>query len=428
MRGVLLVTLGAAFCAAPASADEVTYWNQVALNAVQATSTPPPRAARALAMVQAAVYDAVNAVDGTHQPYMPGVSPAPGASREAAAISAAHRVLTDLFPSQAAVLDAERAATLGAIPDSPAKTAGIALGGTCGDLMIALRAADGSGAGHSYVPLGTPGHWRIGPDNPNPPLLPQWGQVTPFAMANSAQFRGAAPPALDSAQYAASVNDVRAIGSATSATRTPQQTAIARSWAFGAGTITPPGVWNRIAQDIASDHNNTISENARMFAMLDVALADAAIACWDMKYTYDLWRPIHAIREADLDGNPGTDPDPAWLPLLTTPNFPSYTSGHSTFSRAAADILFAFFGTDAVDVTVPGDFGEIISFTSLDAAANEAGLSRIYGGIHYDFDDAIAQECGSQVADWVRDNYFRVPAPGAASVLAACLLLRRRRA
>lgn len=409
-------------------ADVVTDWNQIALETIVAIPTPPPRASRALAMVQSAVYDAVNSIDGTHQGLFGNFIADPTASREAAAICAAHDVLVSLYPARAVQLNASRDAHLAGIPNNPSKTAGVSAGETVASVVLANRAADGSGNTVMYTPNPAAGHWRIGPDNPAPALLPHWGSVQPFALSTSSQFRPVAPPTLNSPEYAASVNEVQVIGAQNSATRTADQTSIARAWAFGGGTVTPPGAWNRIAQDLAG--GNTIAENARMFAMLNVAMADAGIASWDAKYLYDLWRPIHAIREAGIDGNDGTVQDAAWLPLLTpSPPFPSYTSGHSTFSRAAADILAFFLGTDAINVNFAGDFGEMRLLTSLDGAANEAGLSRIYGGIHFDFDNVAGQWAGANIADWVTANYFLpIPAPSALALLGlGTLALARRR-
>lgn len=423
----LPAALAVACAAGTVAADVVTDWNQIALDTIVAVPTPPPRASRNLAMVSAAVYDAVNAIDGTHTGLFGNFSADAGASREAAAICAAHDVLVSLYPTRVAQLNAARDTQLGAIPNSASKTAGIGAGETIASVVLATRAADGSGNSITYTPNPAAGHWRVGPDNPGAALLPHWGAVTPFALNSGSQFRPVAPPSLNSPEYAASVAQVQALGALNSGTRTAEQTSIARAWAFGAGTVTPPGAWNQIAQSLAS--GQSVSDNARMFAMLNVALADAGIASWEAKFHYDLWRPIHAIREADIDGNDGTVQDANWLPLLSpTPPFPSYTSGHSTFSRAAADILAHFLGTDSINVVLNGDFGEVRLLTSLNEAANEAGLSRIYGGIHYDFDNVAGQWTGANIAQWVYSNYFLpVPAPSAAALLGLGLLAAARR-
>jgi hypothetical protein len=212
------------------------------------------------------------------------------------------------------------------------------------------------------------------------------------------------------------------LGGRASTRRTAEQTLIAWFWDDGAGTVTPPGHWNRIAQAAARARGTTPAENARLFALLNLALADAGIACWDCKFTYRLWRPITAIREADLAGNPDTRPDPRWTPLLTTPPFPSYTSGHSTFSGAAAALLAHFFGTDAVRFTIESEGlpGYTRSFASFSAAAREAGRSRIYGGIHYEFDNRAGLALGRALADRVYRDRLRPgpPNPERATALA----------
>jgi hypothetical protein len=286
------------------------------------------------------------------------------------------------------------------MPAGPAHEAGLAHGAAVAAEIIDWRATDGSTGSSSYTPTTEPGRWR--PTLPffGPALLPHWGSVTPFAMTSGDQFRPSACPGLTTVGYAAACNEVKEIGRIDSPTRTQDQTEIALIWEGGAGTPTPPGQWNQIAQTLAAQQGATLEENARMFALLNIALADAAISCWEAKYLYDLWRPITAIREAHLDGNPLTEPDPDWLPLIPTPPFPSYTSGHSTFSSSAASVLAGFFGTDELEFTFEA-VGLSRDFTSIRAAAEEAGLSRIYGGIHYSFDNTAALESGRQLGEYV---------------------------
>lgn len=424
--------LAIAGLACSAHADVVTDWNTAALNAVQSTSTPPPRAARALAMIHGAVYDAVNSVDRVYQPYMVNTVAAPGTSREAAAITAAFTVASSLFPTQAATFQSIRDTQLAAIPDGPGKTSGLSLGQSIGTTMVLARSSDNSTNPLNVTFPGstTPGRWRPAADNPAAAALPWWGSVTPFAISSGSQFRPAPTPAMNTPEYANAVNEVRQLGAINSGTRTQEQTDIARAWAFNAGTKTPPGAWNLIAQSISSSRGQSITENARMFAAINVGMADAAICAWDCKYTQDCWRPIDAIRLADTDGNASTDPDTGWLPLLTTPNHPSFVSGHSTFSRTAANILASLIGGDAINVNFAGDFGVSRQLTSLNAAANEAGLSRIYGGIHFSFDNVSGQQIGTNIAQYVMGNYFGIiPAPttGGALALAGLIAVRRRR-
>ncbi len=416
-------------CVASAHADEVTFWNQVLLDSVSATSMAPPRAARAMSMVQGAVYDAVNSIDRTHAPFATDfISPAT-ASREAAAACAAHRALVNLFPSRQAVFDAALATRLSMIPDGAAKVSGINAGDTAGFGMIASRASDGSGQSPPpWTGNTTPGQWRP-TDNGLPGALPHWGTVTPFVIPNGSAFRAPAAPALGSVAYRAAFDEVRSLGSATSGTRTAEQTDIAIFWAANAGTVTPPGMWNQIAQSVAAERNQSLAENARMFAMVGAAVADASISAWDTKCTYNVWRPETGIRLADQDGDPMTDADPTWLALLPTPNHPSYTSGHSTFSSAAAAALAAFIGDDAFSFTLTSE-GMTRSFASFSEAAAEAGQSRIYGGIHWQFDNQAGLAAGHDVGVYVATHAFgAVPAPGAGALaaLAGLVAMTRRR-
>lgn len=431
MNRRLLVCAGAfggsmAACV-PLSADVVTDWNAELLRAVRVTSTNPPRASRAMAMVQTAVFDAVNSVHRGYQPYLDLVDTPAGTSAEAAAAVAAHRVLSSLFPGQVGEFDLRLADSLGKIPDGPGKDAGIALGQSCAASLIAARANDGSNDVVPYVPGDQPGQWRPTPPGFLPALLPNWPGVTPFAMTSGSQFRPPAPPALNSAEYAAAYDEVKRLGRVDSAERTAEQTEIARIWAAGAGTVTPPGQWNQIASQLGS--TNSLEENARMFALLGIAVADAAIVSWDAKYEYDLWRPVTGIQLGDVDGNDDTEGDAAWQPLLVTPPFPSYTSGHSTFSSASAAILEMFFGTDSLLFTVASD-GLTRDFSSLSEAAAEAGQSRIYGGIHWQFDNVAGLNSGDALARYIFANFLRpIPSPGSVVVLGmgVVVMARRRR-
>ena len=237
-------------------------------------------------------------------------------------------------------------------------------------------------------------------------------------MSSGSQFRPADAPALDSAEYAADVNEVMQLGGLNSSQRTAEQTEIALFWADGGGTFTPPGHWNQIAADVALNRNQTLAENARLFALLNIALADAGISAWDTKYTYDLWRPIDAIRQGDADGNDATTADPTWTPLLKTPPFPAYTSGHSTFSGAADAVLSSLFGSNVhFATTADGHNGftqrpladqQVVtrSFESFAQAADEAGQSRIYGGIHFQFDNTIGLATGRAIGTYVIGNFL----------------------
>ena len=396
--------------AGPGRADVVTDWNHTLLGAIRNDKTPPPKASRAMALVQVAVFDAVDGLVGGYTPYAV-TDPAPaGASPDAAAVAAAHKTLVALFPAQQAALDAAYATSLGSIPNSPAKTIGIAWGETVAGKILALRANDHSaGVVTANLPTGALWWSRTPPANADP-LLPNWPSVTPWGIDDVARFRPAPPPTAPSAEYTAAFNEVKLLGKVDSAARTADQTQIALFWADGGGTATPPGHWNVIAEGISASQNLTLVQNARLFALLGIAVADAAIVAWDCKYHYIDWRPITGIRNADTDGNPDTAPDTTWAPLITTPNFPSFISGHSTFSSASARVLSLFFGSDQLNFTTTSDGlpGVQRSFTSFSQAAAEAGQSRIYGGIHWQYDNTAGLTAGRAIAEQV---FFNVLTP-----------------
>ncbi|MBI2929703.1 MAG: vanadium-dependent haloperoxidase [Verrucomicrobia bacterium] len=359
-------------------------------------------------MVHAAMFDAVNRLGGAYVSYRPHTNPPAGASAEAALAAAANSVLRYGFPQFTPRFDAELLAQLFAIPDGPEETAGVAWGRQIGQDFLRERDFDGANVGLDYRPSSGPGRWQ-----PTPPLfasalLPQWPGVTPFTLSRADQFRPSPPPTLSSAEWAEQCNEVKALGARNSAVRTTEQTEIAWFWADGAGTETPPGHWNEVARQFAEAKNLALLESARLFALLNLALADAAIVAWDAKYAYDWWRPITAIRAADSDGNPATEPDPSWTPLIATPPFPEHISGHSTFSAAAATVLAAINGSDRFTFTLRADglFGVTRSFNRFSDAAEEAGGSRIYGGIHFQAANVEGQKAGRSLGDYVVRNYL----------------------
>jgi hypothetical protein len=390
-----------------ARADVITDWNTAALNAIRIDRTSPPVASRALAILHASIYDAVNGISRSHEAYFVP-SAVPGrASREAAASAAAHRVLSMLFPNSATAFDMLYATTLAAIRNGPQRAAGVTWGESVAAQILAWRAIDGSGV-LVVPPSGNgPGDWQPTPEAFLPYLLPQWGFVASFAVPRASAFRPPGPPLLDSARWAADYNEVKAIGRAVGSTRTAEQTEIALFWADGAGTETPPGHWNSIAQNVGE--RNTLEENARLFALLNLAMADAAICSWDAKYANNFWRPVTAIRNGDTDRNEATAPDPDWSSLIVTPPFPDYTSGHSTFSGAAATVLALFYGTDNIAFETGSDFrpGVRRSFSSFSAAAQEAALSRLYGGIHYRSASEDGLTSGMAIGMWTFKNYLQ---------------------
>jgi hypothetical protein len=395
--------------AGSAGADVVTDWNAVAIDAVRAERTNPPIATRNLALLHTAVYDAVNGILATHEPYHV-TAPAPaGASPEAAAAAAAHAVLSERYPGRTAEFDAALADSLGDIPDGQAKTDGIAWGETCAAAILELRADDGSDTLRPYSAPEGSGWWVPTPPAFAPALLPQWPFITPWTMRKGSQFRVPAPPPLTSNEYLRDFREVYRLGGATSTERTEDQSQIAVFWDDGPGTTTPPGHWQWIARILADAQATTLAENARMFALLSLVQADAAIVAWDNKYYYNNWRPSTGIHLADRDGRPETRPDTTWESFITTPPFPTYTSGHSTFSGGSARILRHALGTDDLSFSVGSDGvpGVLRSYTSLSEAGEEAGQSRIYGGIHWQYDNTWGLYSGRALADHVFYNFLR---------------------
>jgi hypothetical protein len=384
------------------AADPVIAWNEAAAAAIRIEQTPPPLAARAFAILHGAIYDAVNGVTRRHAPFFVQRAAPPRTAPDVAVIAAGHRILTQLFPNQASAFDALKHALLTVRGGNHPVRDALAWGTTVADEILLWRANDGWD-GAVAVPDGTgPGVWV-----PTPPayaayLLPQWGFVTPFALPAGDFVRPTGPPPLTSEMYAADYTAVKALGAAERSVRTVEQDVIALFWADGGGTETPPGHWNRIGRDVTRTIGNTLEGNARLFAVLNVAMADAGIAAWDAKFAYLFWRPITAIHHGDQDDNPSTDPDPSWSSFLVTPPFPEYVSGHSTFSGAAARVLAAYYGTDAVAFTTGSDaLPEVVrSFPGFSAAAAEAAVSRLYGGIHFPSAIQDGLTMGTAIGDW----------------------------
>ena len=413
--GVALAALGVAVALAGSahaktalvgreSGQPVVDWNQILLSIVNTPGAQPAniQPTRNFAIVHAAIYDAVNSIDRSHEPYLISVRAPRDASETAAADAAAHTSLVGLYPAQQSTLDSDYAAELALVPNGPAKAMGIRVGEQVATDLLAARANDGSAVIPSPFVAGTnPGDYRSTPPNFPTPVFASWGQVTPFVLQRGDQFRPAAPPALTSDAYAAAINEVQSLGSATSTTRTAEQTVIGKFW-------NPPiqNFWNQIAQTVALAHHSDLPTTARLFATLNLSFADSAIAFYDAKYTYRLWRPVTAIRLADTDGNPLTVADPTWLPLsVNTAADPSYPGAHSTISAAGADVLASFYGDgQSFSVTSPALPGVTRSFTSFGAAAEEAGLSRIFSGQHTRLDHLAGLRLGHDVAGFVLHN------------------------
>src|SRR3954468_19162229 len=394
------------------AADTVLEWNQMAVEATRVARLSPNAQTRALAMAQGAVFDAVNGIERDYAPYLVNRHAPRWASEEAAAAVAAHGVLVSLLPAQRTTFDAALASSLAAVPDGRAEDAGVAYGKLIAKNMIAARADDGSTDVVTYVPGTGPDDWQPTPPAFAPAALPQWATVEPFGITSPDQFRADPPPSLDSPEFTAAFNQMKAIGAANSTTRTAEQTEIARFWAGPSGTVQPPGHWNSIARSVADAQGNSLAENARMLALLNIGMADALITAWDSKFEYSFVRPVTAIRNADNDGNPDTAADAAWSPLLTTPGHPSYMAAHSAVSATAATVLAEFFANDAIAFTSSAEVaagGQVItrSFDGFWDAAQEAGASRIYGGIHWSFDNQAGLQAGHSVGEFIADNLLR---------------------
>lgn len=393
----------------PVKADTVTEWNTLMLDAIRNESTAPPLAARNLGILHASVHDALNAIRPTYEIYFVSLTASSTASLEAAAVGAAYECLAELYPSQMASFDAALNRFLANTEDTPSRDEGLAVGQMTAVFILVWRNSDGASTTVPYIPSSEPGAWRRTPPFFRPPELPQWPYVMPFAMTNGAQFQPLGPPALSSSQYAADLNQVKELGRNNSTTRTSEQTLIARFWSDFSNTVTPPGHWNQIAQNVATNRPSTLIENARLFALLNIAMADAAICVWDAKYLYNFWRPVTAIQQADTDGNPDTEADPDWTPLLSTPAFPEYVSGHSAFSAAAAAVLARVYGSDHISFEVTSDTVPVIrSYGSFAECAEEIAMSRIYGGIHFLAGDVDGLDAGRKVGDYVMQNFLRV--------------------
>jgi hypothetical protein len=385
----------------------VIQWNRTLLIIVRTSGAQPSTVhpTRSFAIMHAAIYDAVNAIDRTHKPYLVALSEVSrNASRDAAAAAAAHKVLVVLYPAFKNNLDNQLQHSLAQIADGQDKNDGIAIGVAVADRILALRSNDGSNAPPTpYVFGSAPGEYQSTPPNfPTQPQFTNWSHVTPFGLNRANQFRPGPPPALVNDEYGDAFNEIKSLGIANSATATADEALTGRFWN---GAI--QNYWNEISQTASLAHNLTTAQNARLFALLNFSLADGVIAFYDAKYTYNFWRPVTAIRAADTDNNPETLADPNWLPEVgkTAPD-PSYPGAHAVISAAAAEVLHSFFKRDHFVFNVASEVlpGVDRSFTSFSAAAEEATLSRIFAGQHFRFDLTTGHRLGREVADFVVDN------------------------
>jgi hypothetical protein len=436
--------------------DAILFWNDIALKvgANDFTTIPPnsrpnaeqggpTRNSRALAIIHLAMFDAFNGIAKEFTPYQSNLPPAPSnASRRAAIGGAAATALIALYPKQEALIQ-EAIQTFFSGLATPIQRVedGRNYGRTIADKLLEVRQNDGSNDNLPYIPSQEPGKHRIDPLNPGQGFLtPNWGQVKPFGI--NTVFLADPPPELNSPRYAQDYNDVKAKGMMTGGTRTPEETTIGLFWAYdGAEKIgVPPRLYNQVVRAIAIQKGNSLSQNARLFALVNMAMADAGIQCWGSKYHYNLWRPVLGVREADAgwgptgkgDGNTGTTVDPFWLPLgaprtnqvgvnSVTPGFPAYPSGHATFGAATLYMVRLFYGMDNIAFKFVSDEldgksldrdGSIRtrherSFNSLSAAIAENGRSRVFLGVHWQFDADGGIDSGTKIAQEIFNNFLK---------------------
>jgi membrane-associated phospholipid phosphatase len=384
-----------------AGGDPVLLWNDQTNQAIQKSGTDAFRASRALALESIAVLDTIRSIGGTSG-FLVRL-PVPGNVKpEIAVAAAAHTMLLHLFPARRAALDAVFDASLA--NEQAGRARSVAFGVAVAEAVFAVRDRDGWNASGGLRIGTTPGQWKPTPPDFLPPLAPQWATLQPFALTKPGQFRPEGPPPPGSAAFREATAATAAIGAARSTVRTAAQTEIARYWSDAIGTYAPAGHWNAIAASLMEPLGLGLDAEAELFAKLNVAMADAGIAIADAKYTWWFWRPITVIRS----GGGGSAPVPDWTSLLDTPNHPSYISGHSGFSGAAATILTDRFGVRKFSFTSASLPGVTRSFANFEQAAEEAAVSRVYGGIHYAFDNADGLATGRAVGAWTLAAFQRI--------------------
>lgn len=385
-----------------ARADVVLDWNAIMVATV-ATQQPFAQA-RFAAIMQLAVFEAVNGITGDYRPYGSTNASRADASPEAAAVAAAHTVLTHYFPGNAAALDAARISALATIGDGPAKTAGISAGELAAAAMIAMRENDGATPPEFYVTgSSSPGHWQSTPScTAAGGNFLQWRNVKPFGIRSADQFRLDPPPALNSAKYARDYNEVKEVGGTQSDFRPQDRSDVVRFYA----NVSPTAAWNLVARQLSLSEAKSLSENARALALLNIAISDGAIATFDTKYTYNFWRPETAIRMGDTDGNHATNADPTFTPFILSPCFPGYPSAHGTLSNAAREVLERLYGRRRHSITMsnPAVPGIILKYTKLKEITEDISDARVYGGIHFRFDQDAGAEMGRLIGDYVYKN------------------------
>jgi hypothetical protein len=388
----VLVAMLLSVAAPAARADVVTDANARAADVVSRIPAPPITV-RAMAIVQVSVFEAVNAITGRYPSFRAKIAAAPGTSVEAATAAATRTALLKLMPAQHAAIDADYQALLGPIPDGPAKAAGVTVGEQAATTIVALCADDGAGAPDVYRP-----HAAAGVYVPTVvPAVPHWGKRRPWVMTRGDQFRPGPPPSLTSEAWTRDYNEIKAVGSKNSTQRTPEQTAIAKFW-----EATAPAVYWPVARSVASAPGREVTDNARLFAVAAMAMDDGLIAVFEAKYTYNLWRPVTAIRNGDLDGNDATERDPGWTPFIDTPMHPEYPCAHCIVSGSLGAVLEAEIGAGPAPKLSSASStagGAVRTWTSVRDFTQEVAVARIYDGVHYRNSTEVGSAMGRKIGE-----------------------------
>jgi membrane-associated phospholipid phosphatase len=406
---MLMATL--LFGPAVAKADPVLDWNVIAVDTAVANGQNPFAQARFGAIVQVAVFEAVNAITGDYRPYLGSIVAPHGASANAAAIEAAYRVLSTYFPHSAPTLDPARSSSLASIPDGQAKIDGIATGDAAANALIALRANDGSSPAQFKTPgPPVPGEWQATVSCPMENGIAsgiafQWQNITPFGIRSAKEFLLEPPPALASNKYAKAYNEVMTVGSLDSTERPPDRSDVATYYA----ATSPTQAFNQAAVQVAQEQRRSLSENARALALINIAISDSLVASFLNKYHYNFWRPETAIRAGDTDGNRKTEPDPNYVPFIVTPCFPSYPSNHGSASNAAAAVMRRLYGEAGHSMTLsnPAVPTIVLQYTSFRQITNDISDARVYGGIHFRTDQDAGALLGLAVGKAVYKHNLR---------------------
>ena len=394
-----------------ARADAVLDWNTIAVNTSVANKHSPFAQAREAAIVQLAVFEAVNAISREYQPYLGTITASRGASAEAAAIEAAYSVLVNYFPASKPALDADWKASMGAIPNGQAMTEGIAAGDEAASAMMALRLHDGSSPAEFKVPgLPVPGEWQATPSCPvvngiQQGTQYQWQNVVPFGVSSVRDFLLAPPPALATEKYADTYNEVMRVGSLNSTARPADRANVALFYAV----TSPSQVFNQAARQVATEKGRSLAENAHDLALINMAISDSIVAAFFNKYHYNFWRPETAIHAGNADGNPETEGDPSWVPFITTPCFPSYPSNHGTSANSAAEVMRHLYGEGGHTITLTNPVVPtiVLPYTSFDEITDDISDARVYGGIHFRTDQDAGAKLGRAVGAAVYKSNLR---------------------